>query len=145
MDSVLGTKKTIQYRALDDCSNCKGSGVAKGNHMKKCGHCKGSGQELKSRGGFILYATCKSCSGSGQFNPDPCQSCSGRGSIEMKRTLEIEIPAGVTEEMTLGVAGSGCGKSGKKGDLILKFKVHMIFADGDSLESFLDRKKRKIY
>ena len=91
--------------------------------MQLCSSCKGAGQEIRSRGGFIIYNTCRSCKGAGKFNPDPCPKCHGKGSQKNSVSVELCIPSGVSENSQLKMSGHGNFKSGRKGDLLIRFKV----------------------
>jgi len=124
-ESVLGTTKNVTYDRLVDCDACKGTGVSSGANLQKCNICRGSGQDMKSRGGFVLYTTCKACSGSGQINPNPCKCCSGKGLQHTKTSIEVDIPPGISEDLNLSVPGAGHKQGRKIGDLIVHFKVFL--------------------
>lgn len=122
-EAALGTKKTLSYNKLEECNDCSGSGVSYGKKMQACSSCKGSGQEIRSRGGFIIYNTCRSCKGAGKFNPDPCSKCHGKGSRKNSVSVEAQIPSGVSELSQMKMPGYGNFRNGKKGDLLIHFKV----------------------
>ena len=60
-----------------------------------------------------------------------CRECSGTGHVRKKKTLEINIPAGIANEQMLKVSGQGNAgtNGGPAGDLLLVVNVrpHPIF------------------
>jgi molecular chaperone DnaJ len=126
-EAALGTRKTLNYNRLDECNDCNGSGVSYGKKMQICSSCKGSGQEIRSRGGFFIYNTCRSCKGAGRFNPDPCDKCHGNGSRQNSVSVEAQVPSGVSELYQLKIPGQGNFKNGKRGNLLIRFKVQYRF------------------
>lgn len=142
MEACLGAKKNISYHILEDCTNCSGTGVRKGGKMQTCGDCHGSGHKVRSKSGMIFYSECENCGGLGQTNPNPCSVCNGTGSAQVKKSIEINIPAGVVDDQMLVVAGAGNRMQSKLGDLYVSFQVH---ADLSGLHLiFLDREKQCI-
>lgn len=73
----------------------------------------------------MLYTTCKTCSGSGQINPNPCKCCSGKGLQHKKTSIDVDIPPGISEDLNLSVPGAGHKHGRKIGDLIVHFKVFL--------------------
>lgn len=126
MEACLGARKNISYDVMEDCTDCSGTGVKKGSKLQACRDCHGSGHKVKSRSGMIFYSECEKCRGSGQVNPNPCATCHGRGSASVKKSIEINIPAGVVDDQMLVVAGAGNRANSKQGDLYISFQVLMI-------------------
>lgn len=124
LEAALGAQKTVTYQRYEDCGACQGSGVAKGAKLQACKICRGSGQETRSRGGFILSTTCRNCEGTGRINPNPCTSCSGEGLKKVHKTIDVNIPSGISEDTLLSVPGAGNKQNGRPGDLLLQFRVH---------------------
>ena len=62
---------------------------------------------------------------------DPCPHCRGRGRIRSKRTLNVDIPAGVDDghQLRLSAEGSVGANGGSPGDLYIKLTVrpHDVF------------------
>jgi len=46
--------------------------------------------------GFHLASTCESCQGVGSTIPrnSECSSCGGMGKVRVKKTVQVDIPAG---------------------------------------------------
>ena len=65
--------------------------------------------------------TCDKCHGKGKIIEQPCKECSGTGHVRKKKTLEINIPAGIANEQMLKVSGQGNAGTtgGPAGDLLL--------------------------
>ena len=76
-------------------------------------------------------------------HPDPCATCQGQGRVRARRTVPVDIPAGVDTGLRLQLPGSGeVGPAGgPNGDLYLEVKVRTttIFSrDGDDLLATLE-------
>jgi molecular chaperone DnaJ len=137
-DIAKGTEKTIEFTRQDTCSECGGSGSAKGSSPSKCPTCKGSGQIARGGGFFQMVSTCPQCGGSGQVITNPCKKCKGTGRIPKKRTVNIKIPPGVHEGQGIRVANEGePGRmGGPRGDLYcyVRVKPHeFLQRDGNDL------------
>jgi molecular chaperone DnaJ len=137
-DIAKGAEKTIEFTRQDICSECKGSGCAKGSNPGRCPACGGTGQVARGGGFFQMVSTCRQCDGSGQIITNPCKKCKGSGRVPKKRVVEIKIPAGVHEGQGIRVAGEGePGRGGgPKGDLYcyVRIKPHeFLQRDGNDL------------
>lgn len=135
-----GCEKTIEFTRQNTCSDCSGSGAAKGKSPSRCTTCGGSGQVQRAGlGGFFqMVSTCPKCQGAGQIITDPCKKCRGTGTIPQKRTLSVKIPAGVHEGQGIRVSGEGePGRmGGPHGDLYcyVRVKAHpFLMRDGANL------------
>ena len=122
-EAAFGTDKDIEIPALADCDKCGGTGSASGAHPVKCSRCGGSG-ELRTQkqtfiGTVINTQTCPQCGGRGKSIPDPCPSCRGAGKKQTRKTVRINIPAGVDSGQKMRLMGEGepGGLSGPSGDL----------------------------
>ncbi len=137
-DIAKGAEKTIEFTRQDICSECSGSGCAKGSKPGRCPICGGSGQVARGGGFFQMVSTCRQCGGSGQVITNPCRKCKGSGRVPKKRVVEIKIPAGVHEGQGIRVTGEGePGRGGgPKGDLYcyVRIKPHeFLQRDGNNL------------
>jgi molecular chaperone DnaJ len=139
-DVAAGTEKTIEFTRQDTCTECKGTGTAKGKQPSRCPTCGGSGQVQRAGlGGFFqMVSTCPHCQGSGQVITDPCKTCHGQGVVPKKRSLTVKIPAGVYEGQGIRVSGEGePGRGGgPRGDLYcyVRVKAHpFLLRDGSNL------------
>ncbi len=107
------------------CLNCKGSGARPGTRPSRCARCKGHGVLLQGRGFFSVQVTCDACGGRGEVVADRCPECRGGGRRDVQVEIEVEIPRGVDNGMSMRVEGQGhAGLPGEqRGDLLVVFKV----------------------
>lgn len=126
-----GFSENITLRKSETCSDCKGSGAAKGSKPTTCDQCHGSGTMRFQQGFFTLERTCSKCSGAGQMIKDPCKTCSGSGRVQKPKTISITVPAGVEDGTRLRVSGEGEAglRGGPSGDLyvFISVKSHDLF------------------
>lgn len=132
-DSIFGKKIKINYKAVDSCNTCHGSGMKSGKQKSTCPTCHGSGHSTHIIGGFHMSSTCSTCGGAGVTinKSDQCGSCKGHGVEETPKTTEIELPAGIKDGTRLRVPGMGDApmvpkdpfNSIRKGDLIIRVSV----------------------
>ena len=128
-DAVHGAKRTIDVPRADTCPECKGSGSEAGHSAVTCPQCSGSGQVRRAVqsifGQVVNVSACPRCHGEGRIVEHPCPQCRGAGRVESRKTLEVQIPAGVDEDMQVRVAGEGEAgpRGGPPGDLYLAFRV----------------------
>jgi molecular chaperone DnaJ len=133
-----GTEKTIEFTRQDNCSECGGSGNAKGAKPSKCVMCGGTGQVSRGGGFFQMVSTCPKCRGTGEVITNPCKKCRGTGRVPRKKNLKIKIPSGVHEGQAVRVSGEGepGRNNGPRGDLYcyVKIKPHeFLERDGNNL------------
>jgi len=128
--SDLGTKKTIEFEALDLCKECAGSGIEKGYGMKNCETCHGAGQVRQTTrsvfGYFTRVGVCPKCRGKGKFPEKKCYKCSGDGRVKSKRKMDIFIPENLESDYNVVVPKGGnaaknglSAQAGEPGDLVM--------------------------
>lgn len=131
-----GVTKKISISRKSACKPCNGSGAAdEANAKESCKKCNGSGVIRKVQstflGQFQTEAVCPTCDGKGQVVLKPCKVCHGKSVLTQKETIEINIPAGVQQGMSLSVRGEGNQGEfgGGKGDLIVQIEEqeHAVF------------------
>jgi molecular chaperone DnaJ len=131
LEACHGVKKTLKIPRAERCAECGGSGAKPGTQPATCRRCGGHGVVIQGQGFFRIQQTCPGCSGRGSVIPDPCRACHGAGLVEVERSLEVTIPAGMDNDMTLRVPGEGeAGEAGAPaGDLycILRVRPHPLF------------------
>jgi molecular chaperone DnaJ len=124
-DVAQGAKKKIKVSKLVACSNCNGSGAKSGSTKQPCPACSGTGELRQvSRslfGQYINITSCPECGGEGVVIKDPCTPCRGDGRTKGSRSIEVQIPAGVTtgNYITLEGQGDAAPRGGIPGDLII--------------------------
>lgn len=137
-DIATGAEKTIEFTRQDLCTECDGSGCAKGKKPGRCPMCGGTGQIARGGGFFQMVSACQQCQGSGQVITDPCRKCRGTGRMPKKRSVSVKIPPGVHEGQGVRVASEGePGRGGgPRGDLYCYVKIRpheFLERDGSNL------------
>lgn len=136
-------EKQVEFETDEHCSDCNGSGAAKGSQAVTCKVCKGQGQVIRQQGFFTMATTCSSCEGTGETIENPCKTCHGKGRAKVKRKIKVNLPAGVDNGTRLRIHGEGEGgyKGGPPGDLFVEIRVkeHDVYErEGDHLFADLD-------
>lgn len=134
-EAAKGCKKTIEVHRVEDCSECGGSGAAKGTSPKTCPDCQGRGvvtvQQRTAFGVMSTQRACTRCGGTGKIIDTPCQKCGGKGKVRHARKIEINIPAGIDDGQVVNVRGNGDSgfNGGPAGDLkvVIGIKKHKYF------------------
>ncbi len=141
-EAAFGVKKDVSYHRIQKCSDCGGSGAAKGTQAETCTVCGGSGQRRVTQriGGMAFQSTttCDTCRGTGKIIKTPCSGCKGTGYVKINKKLSVTIPAGIDDGERIAIRSQGCDgrNGGPAGDLIITVLVkgHSIFErDGYNL------------
>jgi molecular chaperone DnaJ len=110
-EAAEGVTKKIKVKRQDSCKSCNGNGSKNGTSVQTCGTCNGAGviQQVQRTmlGNMMTQSTCPTCQGRGKKIIEKCGECYGDGVIPQEDLLEIKIPAGVAEGMTLSMSGKG--------------------------------------
>ncbi len=124
-EAFSGTQSKIKVTRRVMCEKCHGSGAKSGTSSQTCSDCRGSGQVRLTRGFFTMAQTCPRCQGEGQVVAHPCADCHGQGRVKATESINVRIPAGVDDGMSLRVAGAGeAGERGvSPGDLYVIVRV----------------------
>ncbi len=134
--AAMGHDMQITIPSWDDCGDCGGTGAKKGTKVEVCKHCNGSGTLNTRQGFFMMQQTCPYCRGTGKTIPHPCATCHGNGKIKRNKTLEINIPAGIADNMRIRSNGNGepGQNGGRNGDLYIEVRVkaHSVFERHDN-------------
>jgi DnaJ-class molecular chaperone len=98
-DAVKGAKRRLDLVAEDECVTCGGSGMI-------------AREEKQGKARVIRSA-------------EACPTCGGRGVVAARRTLEVTIPAGVTDGTQLRLKGQGgrAPRPDQNGDLFLTIRI----------------------
>ncbi|QOR01665.1 MULTISPECIES: molecular chaperone DnaJ [unclassified Campylobacter] len=123
-EAVFGCKKKIDFRYKTFCKSCNGSGSENGKE-DICSYCGGKGQVGVRQGFMTLVQTCNHCHGNGKVIKDKCKTCHGNGYEEIKDQIELDIPEGIDNEMSLRVQNKAneLPNSSQRGDLYIKIIV----------------------
>ena len=134
-EAAKGCKRTVETTRIENCSECGGSGAAKGSTPKTCPECGGRGQvQTQQRTPFGMISTskaCPKCGGKGKIIDNPCTKCRGGGRVRRRASVEVEIPAGIDDQQVLNVRGAGSKgpNGGPAGDLhvVVFVRPHPFF------------------
>jgi molecular chaperone DnaJ len=111
VEAIKGTEKEIEFPVYGRCETCSGSGAAPGSEAVTCDTCNGRGEIRTTRrtmlGQMVNVSVCPKCHGEGKLISDPCPTCRGEGRTERKRTLRVQIPAGIDEGHQIRLSGEG--------------------------------------
>ncbi|HLD17649.1 MAG TPA: molecular chaperone DnaJ [Patescibacteria group bacterium] len=127
-EGLFGTVKNVRITKPSSCPSCRGSGAAPGAASKICSVCAGSGWQAHLQrtilGNVQTRIVCPACVGTGHLPEHPCPDCRGEGVRSQGKTLEVRIPPGVEDGMTLRVRGEGAARKGAEpGDLFLRLHL----------------------
>ncbi len=147
LEEVLtGADRDVEFKRLDVCSTCKGTGAKPGSQPVKCTTCDGHGQVQQTGFGgmFRMVTTCPACRGRRTVVADKCGDCRGRGRVSLGRKLNVKLPMGIADGQIVRVMGEGeppppelnPAGEGQRGDLhvVVRVREHEQFErDGDDL------------
>jgi molecular chaperone DnaJ len=144
---IFGTHREMEVDTAIVCETCNGTCCQPGTAPVTCDICHGTGSIQRAvrslLGNVMTSSPCGTCRGYGTIIATPCVTCQGQGRIRARRTVPVDIPAGVDTGLRLQMPGSGeAGPAGgPNGDLYLEIKVrhHDVFSrNGDDLLATLE-------
>jgi molecular chaperone DnaJ len=110
-EAVLGTEKEIEFDVLGRCETCHGSGARPGTEATTCPQCNGRGEVRSVRqtmlGQMVNVTACPRCHGDGKLIDEPCETCHGDGRTDHRRSLRVQIPAGIDEGHQIRLSNEG--------------------------------------
>ena len=131
IEAARGVTKTIEFERHEVCEDCDGTGAKHGTKAESCNYCGGRGQVVQSTGIFRVQTTCPSCRGTGSVIKHPCGGCRGQGYVLKRVKREVQIPAGIDDQMRVRLAGEGepSPGGGMRGDCycFISVKEHTLF------------------
>jgi molecular chaperone DnaJ len=118
MEAARGVTKTIEFERHEFCETCEGTGAKPGTKRETCSYCAGRGQVVQATGIFRVQTTCPACRGAGSMVKQPCGDCRGDGVTVARVRREVQIPAGIDDQMRVRLAGEGepSAEGGARGD-----------------------------
>ncbi len=147
LQAAQGASVEVAFEAIERCEHCRGNGAEPGTPIETCSRCGGAGQlQAVTRtpfGQMVRTVACDVCHGDGRVPREPCHECRGRGRRAAKRTMTIEVPAGIADGQRIRLAGKGhAGEAGAPpGDLYVLVRVRpdeRFVREGDDLITALD-------
>jgi molecular chaperone DnaJ len=146
-DAAEGTSVDVTYELVAICEQCRGNGAEPGTPIESCGRCGGVGQlqsvARTAFGQMIRTHPCDACGGEGKIAATPCSECSGRGRQSQRKTLSVDVPAGIADGQRIRLSGRGhAGEhGGPSGDLYVLVRVaqdERFVREGDDLVTVVE-------
>ena len=146
-DAATGTSVELSFEAIETCEVCRGNGAKPGTPIVTCERCGGVGvlqAVTRSPFGQVMRQTaCDVCHGEGKVASEPCEHCEGRGREVRRRTLRVDVPAGIGDGQRIRLSGRGHAgeRGGPPGDLYVLVRIEpdeRFLRDGDDLVTVLD-------
>jgi molecular chaperone DnaJ len=94
-DLFNGGVVTISYWKKAACPDCHTVGTNSGKDPAMCHICNGHGTIVKQQGPWLVEDVCPVCHGTGEINEDRCKTCHGARFVNVNKTLNINVPAGL--------------------------------------------------
>lgn len=98
-EAAFGVKREVTVDTATACAACEATGCSAGTTPDTCQMCRGSGEvqtvQRSLLGQVVTSRPCPQCGGYGSVIAHPCIECSGNGRVRTRRTIEVQIPAGV--------------------------------------------------
>ena len=146
-DAATGVQVDVSYDAVEPCEHCHGNGAEPGTPIETCDRCGGTG-ELRAVsntafGQLVRAQACDVCGGEGKVAQTPCGECAGRGRKAGRRTLSVDLPAGIADGQRVRLTGKGHAgdRGGPAGDLYVSVAVtedERFLRDGSDLIAVVD-------
>jgi molecular chaperone DnaJ len=131
LEAARGVTKTVEFKRHETCTDCNGTGAKPGSSRSRCAYCGGRGQVLQQTGIFRVQSTCPSCRGAGSIVKDPCPTCRASGFVPKVVRRDVQIPAGVDDQMRVRLPGEGepSPNGGPRGDCycFISVREHPLF------------------
>jgi len=146
-EAARGTEVEVAYDGVDTCEHCHGNRAEPGTPIETCERCGGAGQlraiSNTAFGQLVRAQACDVCGGEGKLAQTPCRECSGAGRKASRRTLAVDLPAGIADGQRVRLTGHGHAgdRGGPAGDLYVTVSVtedERFLRDGNDLVSVVD-------
>lgn len=144
--AVFGGVGKVTINTYAVCDECHGTGCQAGSQPKTCPDCGGSGVTKHVSNTFlgqvVTQGPCQRCEGHGTIIDEPCPKCASHGRIRTKRTVSVNVPAGVDDNTRIRLSNqSEVGENGgPAGDLYVDIHVlpdDSFTRDGNDLHCWL--------
>jgi molecular chaperone DnaJ len=146
-EAATGAEVEVAYELVDTCEHCRGNGAEPGTPIETCPTCKGAGRiravTRTAFGQLVREQACDACGGEGRIPSEPCRECGGRGRRAVRKSLQVDIPAGIADEQRIRLSGRGHAgeRGGPPGDLYVLVRVRedeRFLRDGSDLVTVVD-------
>ncbi len=110
-EAVFGVTEEVEVTRLEPCDRCNGSGAEPGTTPTRCSTCNGSGEIRRVQqtmlGSFVNVSACPTCGGRGETITTRCSQCVGERQAQKTRTIQVKVPAGVSDGTRIRLSGEG--------------------------------------
>jgi molecular chaperone DnaJ len=146
-EAASGRSVDVSYELVDTCEHCRGNGAEPGTPIETCPTCGGAGRvravTRTAFGQLVREQACDTCGGEGRLPSEPCRECGGRGRRAVRKTLQVDVPAGIADEQRIRLSGRGHAgeRGGPPGDLYVLVRVaedERFLRDGSNLVTVVD-------
>ena len=120
---ATGVHKKIKIKKYVNCPDCHGSGCEGSSQEETCPQCHGTGYITEMHQSFLgmmqTQKPCPTCHGEGKVIKNKCHKCNGEGVVYGEDIIDLELPAGLTEDMVYTITGKGNAgrRNGVPGDI----------------------------
>ena len=134
-EAAFGAVREIQVETAVVCTTCQGTCCRPGTSPRTCEVCGGRGSVQRVARSFLgqvmTTSPCAACQGFGTVIADPCPECSGEGRVRTRRSIRVDVPAGVESGSRIKLTSQGeVGPAGgPPGDLYVEVRErpHPLF------------------
>ena len=146
-EAARGTNVEVAYELVDTCEHCRGNGAEPGTPIETCAQCGGAGRvravTRTAFGQLVREQACDACAGEGRVPSQPCRECGGRGRRAVRKSLQVDVPAGIADDQRIRLSGRGHAgeRGGPPGDLYVLVRVRedeRFIRDGSDLVTVVD-------
>ncbi len=110
-EAAFGVRRELTVETAVVCEKCHGSGCAPGTSPRTCQSCGGVGEIQSVQRSFLgqvmTTRPCPACAGTGEQIPSPCPTCGTEGRVRARRTITVDVPAGIEDGMRIRLSGQG--------------------------------------
>jgi molecular chaperone DnaJ len=146
-EAATGVEAEVAYELVDTCDHCHGNGAEPGTPIETCERCGGAGRlravTRTAFGQLVREQACDVCGGEGKVPSQPCRTCGGSGRRAVRKTLQVDVPAGIADDQRIRLTGRGHAgeRGGPPGDLYVLVRVRedeRFLRDGNDLVTVVD-------
>jgi molecular chaperone DnaJ len=146
-EAARGASVQVAYDLVDACERCGGSRAEPGSEVRTCSNCQGAGRvravTRTAFGQLVREHVCEVCGGEGRVPSETCTACGGRGRRAVRKTLDVDVPAGIADEQRIRLSSRGHAgeRGGPPGDLYVLVRVaedERFLRDGNDLVTVVD-------
>jgi molecular chaperone DnaJ len=110
-EAAFGVRRELTVETAVVCDTCHGNGCAPGTSPRTCQVCGGLGEIQSVQRSFLgqvmTSRPCTACAGTGEQIPSPCPTCGTEGRVRARRTITVDVPAGIEDGMRIRLSGQG--------------------------------------